>query len=376
LLNAYEEAFGFEVVGIETIRPAAAIEKNASQKKGPPDAVNRPTKIRVVIEKVNLETATITASCLLIGLTDNVTKPGRLENLQVARKAKITDRGKELTLADLTSLPRDTHFYLLLRVYEGEEFGFEVVGIDTIPPPANAPGAPQKLGTRQQAVQNLSMLMGALKKYHDDPRHGRLPPAVVMGKDGKGGVPHSWRVEILPYVGEKALYDDYRFDEPWDSKHNRALIPRMPAVFRSPRDKPASTNAAYFALVTPRLQPRAQGNSEGGGVGGVQATPNYDHGTIFSNPEGTHLLTQVPDGISNVIALVEAKREIAWTQPDDVPYSADQPLPKLGGWFAEGWHAGFADGEVRMLAPENDDTTIRHLFTIGDGYPAWPKFVR
>jgi hypothetical protein len=28
-------------------------------------------------------------------------------------------------------LPRDTHFYLFLRAYE-EEFGFEVVGIETI----------------------------------------------------------------------------------------------------------------------------------------------------------------------------------------------------------------------------------------------------
>jgi RNA polymerase sigma factor (sigma-70 family) len=138
-LNAYEEAFGFEVVGIETIRPAAAIEQNISPKKGPTDPINRPTKIRVVIEKVNLETGTITASCLLIGLIDNVTRPVRLENLQVAQKAKITDRGNELTLADVKSMPRGTHFYLLLRVYEGEEFGFEVVGMDTIPPPAKAP---------------------------------------------------------------------------------------------------------------------------------------------------------------------------------------------------------------------------------------------
>ncbi len=141
-LNAYEEEFGFEAVGIETIRPAAAIEKNTTHEKEPNDAAKKPIKIRVYIEKVNLETATITASCMLTGLTDNVTKPVRLENLQVAQKAKITERGKELKLADLTSLPRDTHFYLLLRVYEGEEFGFEVIGIETIPPPAKVGGRP------------------------------------------------------------------------------------------------------------------------------------------------------------------------------------------------------------------------------------------
>jgi hypothetical protein len=91
----------------------------------------KPIKIRVYIEKVNVETSTITASCMLLGPVDEVTKPLRFENLRVSEKAKITDRGKELKLTDLKSLPRDTHFYLFLKAYE-EEFGFEVVGIETI----------------------------------------------------------------------------------------------------------------------------------------------------------------------------------------------------------------------------------------------------
>jgi RNA polymerase sigma factor (sigma-70 family) len=91
----------------------------------------KPVKIRVYIENVNDEVATITASCMLIGEIDNVTKPARIENLRVAEKAKITDRGKDLKLVDLKLLPRDTHYYLFLKAYE-EEFGFEVVGIETI----------------------------------------------------------------------------------------------------------------------------------------------------------------------------------------------------------------------------------------------------
>ena len=94
------------------------------------DAGTKPIKIGVSIEKVNVDTSTITASCLLIGKIDNVTKPVRLENLPVSQKAKIMDRGKEVKLTDLKLLPRDTNFYLFLKAYEFG--GFEVVGIETI----------------------------------------------------------------------------------------------------------------------------------------------------------------------------------------------------------------------------------------------------
>ena len=82
------------------------------------------------IEKVNVDTSTITASCMLIGEVDRVTKPLRMENLRVADKARITDGGKELKLADLKPLPRDTHYYCV-EVVRGRA-GFEVVGIETI----------------------------------------------------------------------------------------------------------------------------------------------------------------------------------------------------------------------------------------------------
>jgi RNA polymerase sigma factor (sigma-70 family) len=111
--------------------PLAGIGEETPQKKAPEAADMKPIKIRVYIEKVNVDTSTITASCMLIGEFDNVTKPLRLENLRVAEKARITARGKEVKLTDLRLLPRDTHFYLFLKTYE-EGFGFEVVGIETV----------------------------------------------------------------------------------------------------------------------------------------------------------------------------------------------------------------------------------------------------
>ena len=39
---------------------------------------------------------------------------------------------------------------------------------------------------------------------------------------------------ILPYLGEEKLYKEFHLDEPWDSDHNKMLIPRMPKVFVVP----------------------------------------------------------------------------------------------------------------------------------------------
>lgn len=52
-------------------------------------------------------------------------------------------------------------------------------------------------------------------------KHGRLPPAVVHGPEGKPL--HSWRVLLLPFIGQEALYKQFKLEEPWDSPHNLSL---------------------------------------------------------------------------------------------------------------------------------------------------------
>gem|GEM_PF-2739693 len=44
----------------------------------------------------------------------------------------------------------------------------------------------------------------------------------------------SWRVQLLPFIERRDLYERFHLDEPWDSPHNRKLIPEMPPFFRSP----------------------------------------------------------------------------------------------------------------------------------------------
>ena len=88
-------------------------------------------------------------------------------------------------------------------------------------------------------------------------------------------------------------------------------------------------------------------------------------------------MSEIHDGTSNTISLVEAKRTIPWTEPRDIVWfpSPDEPPPPLGGLFPEGFHAGFADGTVQFLSSANDEATLRALFTINGAEPVKPKLV-
>jgi len=87
--------------------------------------------------------------------------------------------------------------------------GFMVSGLDA------ASEAPR----RRTCSERIHRITLAMWLYESD--HGTLPPAYTV--DANGNALHSWRVSLLPYLGQRALYDKIRLDEPWDSEHNRTF---------------------------------------------------------------------------------------------------------------------------------------------------------
>ena len=68
---------------------------------------------------------------------------------------------------------------------------------------------------RVQTSNQMKEVMVAMHNHRQV--HGTFPGDVVH----QNGTPLlSWRVRILPYLGELELYKRFRLDEPWDSKHN------------------------------------------------------------------------------------------------------------------------------------------------------------
>ena len=80
------------------------------------------------------------------------------------------------------------------------------------------------------SANNLHQIGLALHNYVET--YGRLPHAVVRGKDGQPL--YSWRVPLLPFLEHDGLYRQFRLDEPWDGPHNRQFLAKMPKVYALP----------------------------------------------------------------------------------------------------------------------------------------------
>ena len=90
--------------------------------------------------------------------------------------------------------------------------------------------AARRAARRQVCFNNLKQIGLAMHNYYE--KHKTFPPAA--SRDDQGRLLLSWRVQLLPYLEEPALYEQFHQDEPWDSPHNRQLIAQMPKIFRCP----------------------------------------------------------------------------------------------------------------------------------------------
>jgi hypothetical protein len=68
--------------------------------------------------------------------------------------------------------------------------------------------------SRTMVPARLGQLGQAMLAYHK--KNGRLPAPALRDKDGKQLL--SWRVALLPFLGEMELYKQFHLDEPWDSE--------------------------------------------------------------------------------------------------------------------------------------------------------------
>jgi hypothetical protein len=193
---------------------------------------------------------------------------------------------------------------------------------------------------RASSMNNLKQIALAMHIYHDVYR--KFPAAATLSKEGKPLL--SWRVQILPYIEQMALYDQFKHDEPWDSEHNRQLIDKMPRVFLDPA-LPQLAKDGKTTYVVPVGEKSPFGGKEG----------------IF--------LAKITDGTSNTILAVDVAPEnaVVWTKPDDWSFNPEKPGAGLLDGKRKGFLASFCDGSVRNISADIDLSDLRRLVQMNDG---------
>jgi hypothetical protein len=164
-------------------------------------------------------------------------------------------------------------------------------------------------------------------------------PIDLAAADGKPLL--SWRVVILPHLGEEELYKQFKLNEPWDSAHNRKLIAKRPRVY-APFRVTAREGETFY-----------------------QVFKGKD--TLF--PPGKLMrIADITDGSSNTGLIFEAGEPVVWTKPADLHFDDEKPLPKLGGMFGGECGVVLCDGRVERLRKNANDEHVRRLIMPNDGY--------
>ena len=265
---------------------------------------------------------------------------------------ELQKEGVDLDVSILPSAPAiGRHLRPVVGAMRHIEAGIEWTSRQTLPggnigsavPVLGAFAVPAVFGARQSARRASSMnyikqIGLAMHNYHDV--YGHLPAAYTTDDDGKPLL--SWRVHILPYVEEMPLYKEFHLDEPWDSEHNRKLIPRMPQAYKAPGSKAAEGKTNYV-------------------------TPRGDN-TVFPGSKEIGF-RDITDGMSNTIMTIEVSDQsaVTWTAPDDFEVDMDNPIKGIVGLRPGGFNAGLCDGSVRFISEDVDTDTLKNLFIRNDG---------
>ncbi len=199
-------------------------------------------------------------------------------------------------------------------------------------PPWEGEDYPDHPDPRARTINNLKFMGLAMHNFAAI-NGGRFPTAAIR-KGGKAIL--SWRVAILPFLEQFALYERFHLDEAWDGPHNATLLKEMPRVYAPVTPKETVPYTTYYQWVV----------GPGSLFGGDKVTRVGVN--IFARP---------------ALMIVEAGEPVPWTKPDDLRHDDGKPLSKFGGQFEDGTYVAFADGSARFLSRSLSPETLRALIT-------------
>jgi hypothetical protein len=193
-----------------------------------------------------------------------------------------------------------------------------------------------------RGVNDFKELMLAFHNYHVT--YNQFPPSKNPAYFDENGHPHlSWRVHLLPFVGEFALWERFNLEEPWDSETNAPLLDEMPAIFKTTSE---ATKTTIMGFVSKPDAPMRVG---------MTMMPNSGGARIRDFVDG--------DSHSGLIFEFSAEMAVPWTKPVDVPYEVDKPLASMGKPNEDFVTVGFVDGSVAKIPKDIGEDLWRAIIT-------------
>ncbi|MDX1927299.1 MAG: DUF1559 domain-containing protein [Pirellulaceae bacterium] len=283
-----------------------------------------------------------------------------LMNLIAFSKAMIVEQAKAAIPEDGSATSAATHKYvdrvsteisgMLTPKRNSKRIVLEVEGLENTATIGTLVGlllpavqAARQAAMRMDSSNNLKQLGLAMHNYESAYRS--FPATAILERD-TGKPLLSWRVAILPFIEQAALYNQFHLDEPWDSPHNIKLLDMMPVTYQSKSKKVKPGHTVYVAPV----------NEE----------------TLLRKDELAKF-RDITDGTSNTIMLIEAGEEAAvpWTKPDDLDVDLENMAEVIAKLKNETgpqiFQACFGDGSVRAIDINIDLELLKALLTRAGG---------
>ena len=182
------------------------------------------------------------------------------------------------------------------------------------------------------SANRLRQIILAMHNYHD--AKGSFPPAYSV--DDNGNPLLSWRVLILPFLGQNPHYSEFKQDEAWDSERNKRASATIPFIFSGGME-----NKTRFQIVS------------GAGTFG-------EEGIDFP---------KIADGTSNTIAVVETNSDnaVIWSKPDDLAFKELEIVKSLIEEGEDGFWCSFCDGSVHFIPKTIEADMLKLCLQPNDG---------
>jgi hypothetical protein len=181
-------------------------------------------------------------------------------------------------------------------------------------------------------MHNYESMKNALHKPSLEPPPGS---PIILNNDRL-----SWRVSMLPYIGEESHFKQFQLNEPWNSAANSGPSSQPAKVYYDAIDGPISAKTRYRCF--------------------------YDNGALF---DSTVQITfrSVTDGLANTIAYLDTSDEVPWAQFNEFKFDPNGPVPAIGNPKRDVAIVAMADGSVRFVKKSINPQVLKAAITRNGG---------